>query len=88
MAKQLQVREGLIARLRELYRTPSEEAQARLMGVSRSSLRRMEAGDQPSAQFIVALCTTYQLGPGEAFEITEPRMATEEPSTLELKLSA
>ncbi|WP_168709306.1 hypothetical protein [Arthrobacter sp. PAMC25564] len=29
----------------------------------------MEAGEQPSADFIVAICTTYQLGIGEAFEI-------------------
>ena len=88
MAKRLQVREGLIPRLRELYRTPSEEAQARLMGVSRSSLRRMEAGAQPSAEFIVALCETYGLGPGEAFEISEGRPAHAEPGTLQLKLSA
>lgn len=77
MNRKLKLRDGLLPRLREIYRLPSEESQARLMGVSRSTIRRIEAGEQPSADFIVALCTTYQLGMGEAFEIidTTPQMA-------------
>lgn len=71
MNKKLRLRDGLLPRLREIYRLPSEESQARLMGVSRSTIRRIEAGEQPSADFIVALCTTYQLGMGEAFEIAD-----------------
>ncbi|WP_197412860.1 helix-turn-helix transcriptional regulator [Arthrobacter sp. EpRS71] len=69
MKQKLKVRDGLIPRLREMHRLPSEESQARLMGVSRSTLRRMESGEQPSADFIVAMCTTYDLGIGEAFQI-------------------
>jgi transcriptional regulator with XRE-family HTH domain len=69
MHQKLRLRNGLLTRLREIHRLPSEESQARLMGVSRSTVRRMESGEQPSADFIVALCTTYQLGIGEAFEI-------------------
>ncbi|WP_404285401.1 helix-turn-helix domain-containing protein [Glutamicibacter arilaitensis] len=88
MAKRLQVREGLITRLRELYRTPSEDAQARLMGVSRSSIRRIEAGEQPSADFIVALCETYGMGPGEAFVIADPEANTAQQNVHGLKLSA
>ena len=87
MSKQLRVREGLIARLREMYRTPSEEAQARLIGISRSSLRRMEAGAQPSAEFIVAFCETYDLGLGEAFKIVDPE-AVIDISKPHLKLTA
>ena len=77
MNKTLKVRPGLLSRLREIHRLPSEDSQARLMGVSLSTIRRIEAGDQPSASFIVALCSTYQLGLGEAFEITDmaPEMA-------------
>ncbi|UKA59205.1 helix-turn-helix transcriptional regulator [Arthrobacter sp. FW306-2-2C-D06B] len=76
MGKKLRVRDGLLPRLREIHRLSSEESQARLMGVSRSTLRRMEAGEQPSADFIVALCDTYGLGLGEAFEISAPRTAS------------
>ena len=71
MSQKLRVRDGLLPRLREIHRLPSEESQARLMGVSRSTLRRMESGEQPSGDFIVALCATYRLGIGEAFEIVE-----------------
>lgn len=71
MNQKLRLRDGLLPRLREIHRLPSEESQARLMGVSRSTIRRMEAGEQPSADFIVALCITYKLGMGEAFEIVE-----------------
>lgn len=71
MSKRLQIREGLLPRLREIHRLPSEEAQARLMGVSLSSIRRINTGDQPSADFMAALCTTFGLGLGEAFEIIE-----------------
>lgn len=73
MNKTLKLRTGLLARLREIHRLPSEDSQARLMGVSISALRRIEAGAQPSASFIVALCTTYDLGLGEAFEIADSR---------------
>jgi putative transcriptional regulator len=41
------------------------------MGVSLSSIRRIDNGEQPSADFIVALCVTYGLGIGEAFEIAQ-----------------
>lgn len=67
----LRVREGLLYRLREIHRLPSEDAQARLIGVSISTVRRVDKGEQPSADFIKALCTTYGLGLGEAFEIVQ-----------------
>jgi len=71
MTKRLKIREGLIPRLREIHRLPSEEGLARLMGVSLSTIRRINAGEQPSADFMAALCTTFGLGLGEAFEIVE-----------------
>lgn len=72
MSSRLKVREGILPRLREIHRLPSEDAQARLMGVSLSSIRRINSGDQPSADFMAALCTTFGLGLGEAFEIVDP----------------
>lgn len=76
MSSRLKVREGILPRLREIHRLPSEEAQARLMGVSLSSIRRINNGDQPSADFMAALCTTFSLGLGEAFEIVETSSQT------------
>lgn len=71
MSIRLKVRDGILPRLREIHRLPSEEAQARLMGVSLSSIRRIDAGDKPSADFMAALCTTFGLGLGEAFELVD-----------------
>jgi len=55
--------------MRDFSGLPSEEAQARMLGVGLSTVRRINAGEQPSAAFIVAFCTTYNMGIGEAFEI-------------------
>lgn len=49
MSIRLKVRDGTLPRLREIHRLPSEEAQAWLMGVSLSSIRRIDAGDIPTA---------------------------------------
>jgi transcriptional regulator with XRE-family HTH domain len=71
MATRLQIKPGLLKRLRELREIPSEEHQARLMGVDRSTLRRIDAGATPSAAFMAALCDAFGLGLGEAFELVE-----------------
>ena len=69
MASKLQIKPGLLVRLREIRDIPSEEHQARLMGVDRATLRRVDAGSQPSGAFIAAFCETFGLGIGEAFEV-------------------
>lgn len=69
MRAKLRIRPGLLKRLRDLSGISSDEAQARMLDVSRSTINRIEKGDQPSAHFIVSVCTTYNLGLGEAFEI-------------------
>lgn len=74
MSQQIKIRTGLLKRLRSISGISSDEAQARMMGVNRSTLHRIENGAQPSAAFMAALCTTYGLGLGEAFEIT-PELA-------------
>ncbi|MGN7703490.1 helix-turn-helix domain-containing protein [Cellulosimicrobium sp. 22601] len=65
----LRLRPGLAKRLREARSLPSEEAQARLVGVDRTTLRRVDDGAQPSATFIALFCRAFGLGLGEAFEI-------------------
>ena len=68
MAFRVQIKPGLLARLREVRGIPSEEHQARALGVDRSTLRRVDRGAQPSGAFMAAVCETYSLGIGEAFE--------------------
>jgi transcriptional regulator with XRE-family HTH domain len=71
MATRLQIKPGLLKRLRELREIPSEEHQARLIGFDRTTLRRIDAGAMPSAAFMAALCDAFGLGLGEAFELVE-----------------
>jgi transcriptional regulator with XRE-family HTH domain len=67
----LRLKPGLAERLRELRSIPSEEHQARLIGVDRSTLRRIDNGATPSGTFIAQFCNAFGLGMGEAFEIVE-----------------
>ncbi|KDP90899.1 MULTISPECIES: helix-turn-helix domain-containing protein [Clavibacter] len=69
MTSKLRIKPGLLKRLRELRDLPSEEHQARLMGVDRTTLRRINAGAAPSSAFMASLCSAFDLGLGEAFEI-------------------
>ena len=66
----LRIKPGLLARLRETRSIPSEEHQARLIGVDRTTLRRIDAGSAPSASFMAAFTLAFDLPLGEAFEIT------------------
>lgn len=56
--------------MREQSGLTCERDQAQILGVSISTIRRIDGGEQPSAAFIVAFCATYNIGIGEAFEIT------------------
>jgi transcriptional regulator with XRE-family HTH domain len=69
MASKLQIKPGLLERLRQIRDIPSEEHQARLMGVDRTTLRRIDRGGTPSGAFMAALCDSFGLGLGEAFEV-------------------
>jgi hypothetical protein len=73
MASRVQIKPGLLKRLRDLREIPSEEHQARLMGVDRTTLRRIDAGGVPSAAFMAAMWETFGLGLGEAFELVEEK---------------
>lgn len=77
MASKLQIKPGLIKRLRELRDIPSEEHQARLIGVDRATLRRIDAGSTPSGAFIAMFCDAFGLGIGEAFEIVAEPSASQ-----------
>ncbi|WP_442903916.1 helix-turn-helix domain-containing protein [Gulosibacter sp. GYB002] len=68
------MRSGWLKRQRELTRLTSVDDQAKLLGVSRASIYRIEGGDAPSPQFMASVCSLYRVGLGEAFEIiNDPR---------------
>ena len=69
MAATLRIKPGLLLRLRDVRGIASEEQQARLIGVDRSTLRRVDNGAQPSGAFMAAVCEAFGLGLGEAFDV-------------------
>jgi len=71
MASTLRIKPGLLKRLRDVRDIPSEEHQARLIGVDRTTLRRIDAGATPSGAFMASFCAAFGLGLGEAFEVVE-----------------
>lgn len=71
MTQRIRIRPGLLERLRNFSGVASDDAQARMLGVSRGVIDRMKNGEQPSAKFMATLCASYGLGLGEAFEIYE-----------------
>lgn len=71
----IQIRNGLLFRLRQVHAIASEDEQARLIGVDRSTLRRVDEGGQPSGAFMAGLCVAFGLSLGEAFEVVaQPRL--------------
>lgn len=67
----MRIRSGLLERLRETRSIPSVEHQARLAGLSRTTLERIDNGAAPSAAAMAQICLAFNLGPGEAFEIVD-----------------
>lgn len=71
MAVRLQLRPGLVDRLRESRGIPSDDVVARMIGVDRGTLRRVKGGDQPSGTFVAEFVTAFGLGIGEAFIVVD-----------------
>jgi transcriptional regulator with XRE-family HTH domain len=69
MAVAIRIKPGIVQRLRETRGITSEDAFARLIRSERSTLRRIEAGAQPSGSFMANFCDVFGLGLGEVFEI-------------------
>ena len=75
-APKVRIRPNLLETLRETRRIPTEEAQARMIGVDRTTLRRVDAGASPSSAFMAGVCYAFGLGIGEAFELVTPEDKT------------
>lgn len=78
MNAKLQVRPGLLERLRVTRNIPSEEIQARMIGVDRTTLRRVDQGGVPSGAFIAGMVVAFQMGIGEMFEVVTDEVTTRE----------
>lgn len=57
----VKIRSGILHKLRRLHEIGSEEVQARMIGVDRSTLRRIDQGGVPSAEFIAGTCVAFDL---------------------------
>ena len=71
MAATIRIKEGLLKRLRESRHIPTEEVQARMIGVDRVTLRRIDKGATPSAAFMAGVVEAFGLGLGEAFDVVD-----------------
>lgn len=69
MSAKLVLRDGVLKRLRETRSIPSDEVLARMIGVDRGTLRRVECGAQPSGTFVANTVAAFGLGIGELFEV-------------------
>lgn len=65
----IRVRAGLLERQRELSYNQSLEAQARAIGISRTTLWKIMQGEQPAMNVVAAICDTYRFTPGEVLEV-------------------
>ncbi|KKX97708.1 helix-turn-helix domain-containing protein [Microbacterium sp. Ag1] len=63
------VRDGLLDRLKTQSGIKSDEAFARLIGVSRPTLARYKAGEEVSMRAAVGIALAFGLGLGEVVEM-------------------
>lgn len=66
------IRDGLLDRLKTQSGIKSDDAFARLIGVSRPTLARYRAGDEVSMRAVVGIALAFGLGLGEVAEIRKP----------------
>lgn len=69
MTSKVRIKPGLLKRLRQVHDLPSEQAQADMLHVDRTTLRRIDAGAPPSQAFMASVVVNFGLGLGEAFEV-------------------
>lgn len=65
------VRAGLLDRLKAQAGIKSDDAFARLIGVSRATLSRIKAGEEPSLRVVVGIAQAFGLGLGEVVEVVD-----------------
>lgn len=66
------IRDGLLDRLKAQAGIKSDEAFARLIGVSRPTVIRYKSGEEVSMRAAVSIATAFGLGLGEVVEMKLP----------------
>ena len=70
------IRPGLLDRLRASSGIKSDEAFAKLIGVSRATLQRYRNGDEPSLRAVINIAEAFGLALGEVVTIQHPETAS------------
>lgn len=68
----VRIRPGLLDRLKENSGIRSDEAFARTIGVSRQTLTRLKAGDEPNIRTVVGIAQAFDLAFGEVVVVDRP----------------
>ena len=66
------IRPGLLDRLKANSGIRSDDAFAKLIGVSRTTLQRYKAGEEPSLRAVVSIADAFGLALGEVVMKPEP----------------
>lgn len=65
----VKIRPGLLDRLKDNSGIRSDEAFARMIGVSRATLTRLKAGEEPSLRAAVGVAQAFDLALGEVLVV-------------------
>lgn len=66
-----QIRPGLLDRLKQNSGIKSDDAFARMIGISRATLTRLKAGEEPTLRTVVGIAQAFGLALGEVVEVVE-----------------
>ncbi len=66
-----QIRPGLLDRLKQNSGIRSDEAFARMIGVSRATLGRLKTGEEPTLRTVIGIAQAFGLALGEVVEVRE-----------------
>lgn len=75
---QIRIRPNLLERLKDNAGIRTDDAFARAIGISRATLNRLRAGDEPNLRTVIAIAQTFGLALGEVVvtvDVDEPQMA-------------
>lgn len=71
------LREGLIERLKSNSGIVSDDAFARTIGISRTTLHRVQAGEEPSIRVIAGIAQAFGLSLGEVAVVIDDKQSKE-----------
>ncbi|SDR71129.1 helix-turn-helix domain-containing protein [Microbacterium paraoxydans] len=66
-----QIRPGLLDRLKTNSGIKSDDAFARMIGISRATLQRLKSGEEPTLRTVIVIAQAFGLALGEVVEVVE-----------------